>query len=95
MPGDRALPLIARDVLAADLADEAILLEMRGKRYFRLNATGQRIWQLLLDGVDRSALVRALVEEFDVGEGEASAELERFLDELGRHGLLQPGDADS
>ncbi|HEX6939115.1 MAG TPA: PqqD family protein [Longimicrobiales bacterium] len=83
---------IPEDVLVAHLDGEAVLLHMETKRYYRLNETAQRIWQLLERGLERDAIVASLVAEFEVDAETAGAELDRLVQELRHHGLLgRPG----
>ncbi|HEX7049911.1 MAG TPA: PqqD family protein [Longimicrobiales bacterium] len=83
---------IPDDVLVAHLDGEAVLLHMDSKRYFRLNETGQRIWQHLEHGLDRDAIVSALVEEYDVDPATAAAALDGLIEELERHALVERPD---
>ncbi len=76
-------------VLAAHLDMESVLLEMKRRRYFRLNETGQAIWRALEAGKSGAAVVAELVAAFDVDEATAAGEVERFLAELARAGLLE------
>ncbi len=77
-------------VLAAHLDGESVLLELKGKRYFRLNETGQAIWRALEAGLPAEAVVAELVRDFAVDGETARAEVERFLAELANRGLLEP-----
>ena len=80
-------------VLAAHLDGESVLLEMKRKRYFRLNETGQAIWRALEAGLGREAIAAQLVQAFEVDDATARAEVERFLAELSAAELLAPADS--
>jgi len=75
-------------VLAAHLEDEAVLLHMDSKQYFRLNGTAAFIWKALERGLPHAQIVEDLTATYDVGEAEAAAELDRLLGELAGAGLL-------
>ncbi len=77
-------------VLAAHLDGESVLLELKGKRYFRLNETGQVIWRALEAGLPAEAAVAQLVRDFAVDGETARTEVERFMAELASRGLLEP-----
>ena len=79
---------IRDDVLTAQLQGEAVLLDLQTKRYYRLNATGARIWKGLQDLQQPDEIVDALVGEFEVDRATAQAETERTLDDLRAHGLI-------
>jgi len=75
-------------VLAAHLEGEAVLLDLDTKRYYRLNATGARIWKALEQGLEPQQIVDALVAEFEVDEATARTELDRALSDLRARGLV-------
>lgn len=78
----------SRDVLAAHLEGEAVLLNMESKDYFRLNDTAAWVWKCLERGMDRSALLASLLERYEVDPAAAEAELDRLLAELADRGLI-------
>ena len=69
-------------VVAADLDEEVILLDLRSKQYYGLNETGARIWQLILEGSSVSAIAAALADEYDVSSEEAHAAVTELCSEL-------------
>ena len=75
-------------MLAAHLEGEAVLLDLDTKRYYRLNATGARIWKALEQGLEPQQIVDALVAEFEVDEATARTELDRALSDLRARGLV-------
>ena len=79
---------IRDDILTAQLQGEAVLLDLQTKRYYRLNATGARIWKGLQDLLQPHEIVDALLQEFAVDRATAQAETERTLDDLRAHGLI-------
>ena len=81
---------VSNDVLTAHLEDEAVLLHMDTKRYYRLNATAAAIWRGLEQGRTRADLLQELCHRFDVSEAQASPELDRVVLDLVDKGLLKP-----
>jgi len=79
----------APNVLAAHLGDECVLLDLDTKHYFRLNETAAVIWRALEHSPRVEAVLRALVEEFEVDEDEARLALEQLLEDLRRKGLVR------
>lgn len=75
-------PRVAKNVYAAQLAGEAVILHLDTKRYYRLNATGAEVWKGIEAGEDRDALTERLVREFTVERDEAAAEVDRLLERL-------------
>ena len=80
--------MIPEDVLAAHLEGEAVLLDLRTKRYYRLNATAARIWKGLEQALPPPQIVDALVAEFAVDAVTARAEMGRALEDLRARGLV-------
>jgi hypothetical protein len=76
------------DALAATLAEGAVLLNLRTNRYHSLNATGTRIWALLLEGRAEDEIVRTLSAEYAVAEPVARDETRALIAALNDAGLL-------
>jgi hypothetical protein len=87
MPRDYRVPA---HVLAANMPDESVLLQLEAKQYYQLNETGQHIWQLIERGEGGAAIVASLVASYQVTAVEAAAEYERLAAELVERGLLEP-----
>jgi Coenzyme PQQ synthesis protein D (PqqD) len=79
---------IPSEVLAAHLGDEAVLLDLNGKRYYRLNETGAVVFRALEDGEGREGAIRRLVAAFDVSESDASSAVDALLTDLAARGLV-------
>jgi hypothetical protein len=77
------------DVLTTELegegGPEAVLLSLTTQRYFSLNPTGLRIWNLLGEGFPLGDVAHRLTEEYDVGaeraEGAVLALSEALLEQ--------------
>jgi len=82
-------PKVGKNVYAAQLAGEAVILHLDTKRYYRLNATGAEVWKGIEAGEDREALTRRLVREFTVERETAAAEVDRLLDRLREARLVE------
>lgn len=54
----------------------------------KLSETGAFLWDKLSVDVEKDELVLALIEEYDVDETRASADIDKFLDKLKTAGLL-------
>jgi hypothetical protein len=78
------------EALVATLADGAVLLNLQTKRYFSLNETGTRIWEMVQQTSDEEAIVTTLLSEYDVEEPMARTEVRRILDELIDAQLIVP-----
>jgi Coenzyme PQQ synthesis protein D (PqqD) len=81
------------DVISRPFGDAAVLVDLATNQVFELNRTASRIWELLGDGLDRPAIVEALVQEFDVDRAKLQIEVDDLLDELRRQNLILEADA--
>ena len=82
----RAIP----EALVATLSDGAVLLNLQTKRYFSLNETGTRIWELVQQTADEEAIVATLLREYEAEEPMVRTEVRRILEELIEAQLIQP-----
>lgn len=78
------------EALVATLSDGAVLLNLQTKRYFSLNETGTRIWELVQQTADEETIVTTMLREYEVEESLARIEVRRILDELIEAQLIVP-----
>ena len=67
-------------VLCRIVEDEAVLLDLDSGQYYGLNNVGTRIWQLLGAGHSASSICELVVQEFEVAEAEAEADVEALIE---------------
>jgi hypothetical protein len=75
-------------VLVRFLDKESVLLNLETERYFGLDETGTRMWQLLTSSPSVDAAYQELLAEYDVDASKLRANLSELLDRLLAHGLL-------
>ena len=70
--------------------DEAsgALLHLVTKRYYTLNETGCRVWELIQDTSELERVAEALHEEYEVELGDVSSFVQSFLKKLRAEGLV-------
>jgi hypothetical protein len=83
---DRAV--VPKHVLVRHLDDESVLLNLDTERYFGLDATGTRIWELITTMPNVDAAYEKLLEEFEVEPGILRGHLTELLGRLVDNGLL-------
>jgi hypothetical protein len=71
-------------------ATEAVLLHLDTKRYYTLNETGARIWELLQQGRCAYEIARALQDDYAITDEAVLPVLLAFVDELQQEGLVHP-----
>ena len=80
---------IPEEVMARQVGDETVLLDLASGSYFGLDAVGTRIWELLIQGVPPAEACGTLLKEYDVDADRIAADVERLLGELAGHGLIR------
>jgi Coenzyme PQQ synthesis protein D (PqqD) len=72
-----------------EVEGEIVALETDGSVYLSANGSGAFLWRALADGATREELVTGLLARYDIGPERARADVERFIEELERHRLLE------
>ena len=80
-------------VLIRFLDKESVLLNIDTERYFGLDETGTRMWQLVTAAPKVQEAYQQLLDEYDVQPEQLRANLTELLDRLVENGLLQIADA--
>jgi len=75
-------------VVAAELEDEAVLLNVETGLYFGLDAVGAEVWKLLEQGATEHDISARVLAEFDADPRQLQVDLSEFLDQLLEHGLV-------
>jgi hypothetical protein len=81
-------------VLIRHLDGESVLLNLESERYFGLDATGTRMWELATTQPNLGIAFEKLVDEFDVEPEALRNHLTELLSGLVENGLLQVLPAD-
>ncbi len=71
--------------------DEVRVLLSSDLEYLGLDEVGQRVWDLLAEPSDLDELVAMLTAEYDVSDEQCRTDVDRFLDALEKHGLVDRG----
>ncbi len=69
--------------------DSATILNLSTKRYYSLNETGIRIWELIEESGRPERVAAALEEEFDIDGDTVRRKVDDFVGELAAEGLLR------
>ena len=86
--------VVPSDVLVRILDREAVLLNLQTERYFGLDETGTRMWQLLAEAPRIEHAYDLLLAEFEVEPELLRANLSELIDKLVENGLVQLVPAD-
>jgi hypothetical protein len=80
---------IPDDVVFHDLAEEAVILNLKTGKYFGLNGVGTRLWHLLAEGCPREQLYTMMLSEYEVEEAELRRDVDELLRQLSDYGLVE------
>jgi hypothetical protein len=80
--------VVPAHVLIRHLEGESVLLNLESERYFGLDATGSRMWELVTTSPSIDAAFEKLEQEFDVQPEMLREHLSKLLSELVDNGLL-------
>jgi hypothetical protein len=81
-------------VLVRNVERESVLLNLETEKYFGLDETGTRMWQLIMASPNIDAAYRELLAEFDVEPEILKTNLTELLGRLMENGLIQVLPAD-
>jgi hypothetical protein len=76
------------EVLARQVGEETVMLDLARGTYFGLDPVGARIWQLLAEGRSLAETRDAIVAEYDVSAEDAERDLLALVADLTAQGLI-------
>jgi hypothetical protein len=77
-----------KDVVFERLSGDILLLHARTNRFYELNQTGARVWELIASGASLPDILDQLRAEFNSEPETLATDVHRLLDELLREQLL-------
>ncbi|HET7108314.1 MAG TPA: PqqD family protein [Candidatus Acidoferrum sp.] len=86
--------VVPAHVLIRHLEGESVLLNLNSERYFGLDATGTRMWELVTSYPTIGAALEKLQQEYEVDAEVLRDHLTQLLSGLVENGLLQVLPAD-
>lgn len=86
--------VVPAHVLIRHLDGESVLLNLQTEKYFGLDSTGTRMWELVTSSPNIESAYGILAQEFEVEPGVLRTHLAELLDQLVDNGLLHVRAAD-
>ena len=81
---------IPQEVLARQVGEETVMLDLANGAYFGLDPVGARMWQLLTEGKTLAEVRDAIEKEYDVSRDAVERDLLALVADLMAQGLLVP-----
>lgn len=75
-------------VMARQVDDETVILDLEGGAYFGLDAIGTRVWQLLNAGKTLAEVCDVMVGEFEVERADLERDVLALVSELDSNQLI-------
>jgi len=80
---------IPAQVMARQVGEETVILDLASGTYFGLDPVGARIWELLGEGRALAEVCEGMLAEYDVSREELEQDLSGLLDALADKGLIR------
>ena len=82
------------DYVLKKIAGSYVVIPVRSRAVdftgiIKITESGAFLWEKLEKGAERDELIAAMLEEYDVDEALASADIDRFIDKLKEADLLE------
>jgi len=77
------------DHVYCDMAEEAVVLNVRNGVYYGLDPIGAVIWKLVQSGTTVEQVVNAVTSEYDVDRGKCAKDMIDFFTSLESYGLIE------
>lgn len=75
-------------LLYSKIGDEIVLLTIESGKYFKVDAVGSRIWEMIKEPMTIENLCQALTGEYDISSEECLKDITLFLERLQEDNLI-------
>lgn len=77
-----------KDIIFSNLDQETILLSIKNSKYYGMESTGSRIWDLMVEPIAVDRLVQLLMSEYDINNENCTTDTLLFLEKLLAENLI-------
>ena len=92
MLSGRSIVVAAKEQVSCNLAEEAVILNLKAGVYYGLNPVGARIWNLIQEPRTVDEIRDAILEEYDVDPDRCERDLLVLLRDLAAKELIRTKD---
>jgi hypothetical protein len=78
---------VPESIRTRTVEDRLIILNLKGGKYFTLNESGRRIWELVAEAKSFGEIVEAMQAEYDADASTVASDVEQILAELISEGV--------
>jgi len=79
---------IPSQVMAREVGDELVILDLASGSYYGLDAIGARVWQLISEGKNLAQTIEVMLTEYEVERSQLESDLLALAERLMAQGLL-------
>ena len=80
---------VLRDVAGRSVVVATGAAAKRFRGMVMLNETGKEIWTRLQKGMDQDEIIRSMIEDYDVSEEKATADVQNLIGQMWENGFLE------
>lgn len=81
--------LRSSDIVAREIGDEIVVLDMRSSKYLTVTGAGTRLFELLAAERTSEELVTVILDEYEVSRPVAECDVAAFLTDMRTAGLIE------
>lgn len=81
-------PIIPKQVMARQVGDETVILDLAGGTYYGLDPVGARVWQLMGEGKALGEICETLLGEYDVTREQLERDVLDLAEKLRTQNLI-------
>lgn len=81
---------IPAQVMARQVGEETVILDLASGTYFGLDPVGARVWQLMGEGKTLSEICDTMLDEYEVTRDALERDVIELAQELSAQGLIVP-----
>jgi hypothetical protein len=87
--GENTVISHAAGIIASDLDEKKVMMNIESGKYFGLDSVGSRVWELIEKPHTVRDLVMELLNEYDVEESTCLQDVLAFLNKLHDQGIIE------
>lgn len=76
------------DLVCTDMDGDTVMMSIERGEYFGIGGVGPKVWALLAQPASIAQLTEAICDEYEVDPSTCEVDLQMFLDELLKRGLV-------
>jgi hypothetical protein len=84
----KALVSRNQDLIAASIDNDLVMMSVDQGEYYGITGVGSQVWEMLAEPISVEDITRHLCAEYDVDKNLCQADMQSFVDDLLKLGLV-------